>query len=132
MIVGPVIQNDLIITILRFRQHRIAVIAYVAKMYRMVLVPEKDQHQRILWRDTPEEPVKTFELLTVTYGMTLRSAGHKMLEEAGRRQWIYAPDYCSGGSRGFCIDDMLANTVPKAQQLMNEVIELTKTAGFIL
>ncbi|XP_062539144.1 uncharacterized protein LOC134207437 [Armigeres subalbatus] len=69
LMVGPVVQNDLISTILRFRLNRIAVTADVAKMYRMVRVQEEDQGlQRILWRDTPEEPVKTFELLTVTYG----------------------------------------------------------------
>ena len=38
-------------------------------MYRQVRIHEDDRKlQRILFRRSPEEPLKTFELLTVTYG----------------------------------------------------------------
>ncbi|XP_062701379.1 uncharacterized protein LOC134285171 [Aedes albopictus] len=136
LMVGPVVQNDLISTILRFRQHRIAVIADVAKMYRMVRVPEEDQHlQRILWRDTPEESVKTFELLTVTYGTA--SAPYlatRCLKKLGEDNGSTHPIAARVVQEDFYVDDMLsgADTVPKARQLMNEVIELTDTAGFTL
>ncbi|XP_062716443.1 uncharacterized protein LOC134291954 [Aedes albopictus] len=136
LMVGLVVQNDLISTILRFRQHRIAVIADVAKMYRMVRVPEEDQHlQRILWRDTPEESVKTFELLTVTYGTA--SAPYlatRCLKKLGEDSGYTHPIAARVVQEDFYVDDMLsgADTVPKARQLMNEVIELTDTAGFTL
>ncbi|XP_062703664.1 uncharacterized protein LOC134286109 [Aedes albopictus] len=136
LMVGPVVQNDLISTILRFRQHRIAVIADVAKMYRMVRVPEEDQHlQRILWRDTPEESVKTFELLTVTYGTA--SAPYlatRCLKKLGEDSGSTHPIAARVVQEDFYVDDMLsgADTVPKARQLMNKVIELTNTAGFTL
>lgn len=38
-------------------------------MYRQILVNSTDQHlQKIVWRQTPEEPIQTFQLSTVTYG----------------------------------------------------------------
>lgn len=46
LMVEPVVQNDLISTIFRFCQHRIALIADVAKIYRMFRVPEKDQQRK--------------------------------------------------------------------------------------
>ncbi|XP_058817089.1 uncharacterized protein LOC131680391 [Topomyia yanbarensis] len=69
LMVGPVVQEDLLSIIIRFRLHPIAVVADVEKMYRMVMVQPADQHlQRILWRDSVSEPVRVFQLTTVTYG----------------------------------------------------------------
>ncbi|XP_055527073.1 uncharacterized protein LOC129719703 [Wyeomyia smithii] len=69
LMVGPVVQEDLLSISIRFHLHRIAVVADVVKMYRMVKVHPHDQHlQRILWRNTPDEPIGTYELTTVTYG----------------------------------------------------------------
>ena len=43
--------------------------ADVVKMYGQVWVHPDDRClQRILWRKTPEQPVTTYELSTVTYG----------------------------------------------------------------
>ncbi|XP_055589123.1 uncharacterized protein LOC129741423 [Uranotaenia lowii] len=69
LMVGPTIQNDLLSIILRFRLHRYAICADIEKMYRMVMIQQPDQHlQRILWRDSPDEKIRTYELTTVTYG----------------------------------------------------------------
>lgn len=39
-------------------------------MYRQILIcPEDRLYQHILWRDFPEDDVKEFELMTVTYGL---------------------------------------------------------------
>lgn len=44
------------------------------KMYRQVLVSWKDcDQQRIFWRNSPSEKLKTYRLLTVTYGTTAAS-----------------------------------------------------------
>ncbi|XP_052742136.1 uncharacterized protein LOC128198001 [Bicyclus anynana] len=67
--VGPTVQDDLLSILLRFRQHKYIIIADVEKMYRQILVHPSDRHlQRIVWRDDPAEPLKAFELNTVTYG----------------------------------------------------------------
>lgn len=74
LLVGPTIQQDLFSIIVRFRTHQIALTADIAKMYRQVLVDEKDTNfQRILWRSHPHEWIKIYNLLTVTYGTAAAS-----------------------------------------------------------
>ncbi|XP_045783622.1 uncharacterized protein LOC123879758 [Maniola jurtina] len=67
--VGPTVQDDLLSILLRFRQHKFVILADVEKMYRQILVHPDDRYlQRIIWRDNPNQPLKAFELNTVTYG----------------------------------------------------------------
>ncbi|KAL0883544.1 hypothetical protein ABMA27_015698 [Loxostege sticticalis] len=67
--VGPVVQDDLFSILLRYRQHSFVVSADVEKMYRQILVDDKQRHlQLILWRDEPTDTIKIFQLNTVTYG----------------------------------------------------------------
>jgi len=43
-------------------------------MYRQILLDERQTSlQRIVWRDNPTEDIKTYELLTLTYGTTSAS-----------------------------------------------------------
>ncbi|XP_011860595.1 PREDICTED: uncharacterized protein LOC105557813, partial [Vollenhovia emeryi] len=69
LMVGPTIQDDLFSILARFRTFKYALTADIAKMYRQVLVdPSQTALQRILWRNSIDEPIRTFELMTVTYG----------------------------------------------------------------
>ncbi|XP_037959447.1 uncharacterized protein LOC119688857 [Teleopsis dalmanni] len=68
---GPPIQDLLLNLLLRFRQHRIAFTADVEKMFRQVKVDERHrQWQQILWRELSDQPIRTYQLATVTYGTT--------------------------------------------------------------
>ncbi|GFY10555.1 integrase catalytic domain-containing protein [Trichonephila clavipes] len=50
-------------------KHPYAFMADVMMMYRMMLIHESQPPLlRILWKESPEDPVKTFEIKTVTYG----------------------------------------------------------------
>jgi len=69
LFVGPVLQDNLIDIVMRFRFYPIAITADLQKMYRQVLVHQKDRDfQRILWRFSFDEPVREYRLNTVTYG----------------------------------------------------------------
>lgn len=69
LLVGPTVQDDLLSILLRFRQHKYVLVADVEKMYRQIAVHPEDRHlQRILWRSDPSQPLKIYELNTVTYG----------------------------------------------------------------
>ncbi|GFW53980.1 uncharacterized protein TNCV_1307851 [Trichonephila clavipes] len=66
---GGLVQNDLFRVMIKFREHPYAFTADVKMMYRMILIHESQQPLlRILWKESPEDPVKTFEMKTVTYG----------------------------------------------------------------
>jgi hypothetical protein len=68
--IGPIIQSSLFSILLRFRQHSYVVCADVEKMYRQILiVPSQRRLQKIFWRFSENEPIQSYELNTVTYGM---------------------------------------------------------------
>ncbi|XP_071578599.1 uncharacterized protein [Temnothorax nylanderi] len=69
LLIGPKLQRDLAAVILLWRQHQFVFTADIAKMYRQILIDNRDvDYQRILWRSSPSEPVADYRLLTVTYG----------------------------------------------------------------
>ena len=69
LLVGPTIKQDLYSIVIRFRTYQIAFTADIAKMYRQVRIHKDDRKlQQILWRRTAEEPCRTYELSTMTYG----------------------------------------------------------------
>ena len=58
LLVGPNVQQDRFSILLRFRVHNYVLIADIEKVYRQILVSDDDCHyQRILWRNSPLEPV---------------------------------------------------------------------------
>ncbi|XP_055917147.1 uncharacterized protein LOC129949607 [Eupeodes corollae] len=66
---GPLIQELLVNIIHRFRRFAVALSADVEKMFRQVLIDKRHrQWQQILWRESPTELLRTYQLNTVTYG----------------------------------------------------------------
>lgn len=65
---GPVIQEELVSIIARYRTHKYALSADVEKTYRQIRVAEKHQPlQQILWRSSPDDHIGEYCLQTVTY-----------------------------------------------------------------
>ncbi|XP_058456975.1 uncharacterized protein LOC131434325 [Malaya genurostris] len=136
LLVGPVVQQDLLSITLRFRSHKFALVADVAKMYRMVKVAEEDQPlQRILWRNAPNEPVKIYQLTTVTYGTA--SAPYlatKCLQRLGSEGTQSHPTAARVVANDFYVDDLLTGTdsIEEGVILASALIDLTNSAGFNL
>jgi len=64
---GPVIQDELVYILTRFRTHNYVISADIRKMYRQInIVKEHRDFQRILWRESKNDPIKTYTLNTVT------------------------------------------------------------------
>ena len=57
LLVGPTVHSTLVDVLLRFRHHRVPITADVSRMYRAVLLPERecDLH-RFVWRKHPDGP----------------------------------------------------------------------------
>ncbi|XP_046417532.1 uncharacterized protein LOC124178336 [Neodiprion fabricii] len=67
---GAKLQNDLADVITRWRRYAYVFTADIEKMYRQIGVhPDDWDLQRILWRNNPQDPVSTYQLCTVTYGL---------------------------------------------------------------
>lgn len=71
---GPKLQDDLITIFLRFRAKQFGVAADIKQMFRQVNVsPENWNHQRVLWRDSPNEKLCEYVITVICWGQT--SAG---------------------------------------------------------
>lgn len=70
MLAGPKLQTELPSVILKWRQSKYVYTADITKMYRQIRIDPCDaNYQKILWRTSPSDPVREFQLLTVTYGI---------------------------------------------------------------
>ncbi|XP_058456569.1 uncharacterized protein LOC131433966 [Malaya genurostris] len=136
LLVGPVVQDDLLSIILRFRTYPVALVADIEKMYRQVKLNTKDTpFQRILWRFNPQEPIQSYELLTVTYGLASSSflatrTLKQLAEDEGEAYPLGGPAL----RNNFYVDDFIAGaeSIEEAIKLQTEITELLSKGGFVL
>ncbi len=131
--VGGTVQPDLFTLLLRFRCNKIALKADIAKMYRQFMVHEDDQdYQRILFRESPDQPIQEYQLTTVTYGTAsapfaaTRCLNQLAIDEkerfAAAAEALLYQTY---------VDDLIASVASEeeAEELVHQLIGITKTAG---
>ncbi|XP_053968395.1 uncharacterized protein LOC128869820 [Anastrepha ludens] len=134
--VGPTLQNDLYILLLRFRLHRYTLTADIVKMYRQILVHKNDRKfQYILWRSTPHDEIRTYQLSTVTYGTV--SAPYLAVQSLNYIADAYESDYALGASTiktSFYVDDLLcgADTLAELSRIKYEVTDILRRGCFPL
>ncbi|GFW93044.1 integrase catalytic domain-containing protein [Trichonephila clavipes] len=133
---GGLVQEDLFSIMVRFRKHKYAFTTDIEKMFRMINIhPEQTCLQRILWKKGIGEPIKTYELTTVTYGtvsapyLATRTLKQLAMDEANNFP-LAAPVLLSD-----CyMDDILSGSesIEEVIGLQHQLIEMFKTAGMHL
>lgn len=133
---GPKLQNDLFVTLLRFRLFRYVVTGDIQKMYRQVYVTPDDANlQMILWRESPSDPLKSYRLTTVTYGT---ACGAYL---AIKTLYRLADDECERFPIGarllrecFYVDDAMfgSNDVNDLQESLTQLSSILKAGCFAL
>lgn len=136
LLTGPKLHKSLADIVCNFRLHKVAFTADISKMYRQIRIHPDDQpYQHIVWRRSPDLPIETFALQTVTYGtscapfLAIRTVrehaqveGHKYPRAAFvLKEDIYVDDVVSG-----------ADSVEGALQLYKDITELCASGGFPL
>ena len=136
LMVGPTIQDDLFSLLIRFRSHAIALKADISKMYRQFKVHDQDRDfQRILWRESPEQPLEDYRLITLTYGTApapyLATRCLKQLAEDESAKFPLAAPVLSSD---FYVDDLMSgeSTPERAIQLQQQLCALVKSGGMEL
>lgn len=135
---GPNLQQDLMSLILKWRQYPCAFTADIEKMYRQIRISDHHQkYQKVLWRNSPNEKLREYQLTTVTYGtkaapflamMTLRQLakdeGHKYLSSRAPKAL----------QEEFYMDDLVSGTftLQQGKQLQTDLIDLLQSGGFNL
>lgn len=67
---GTIKQDDLANILLRFRSYKYVINADIEKMYRMIYINPLQQHlQCILWRENQFDPLTTYKLTTLSFGL---------------------------------------------------------------
>lgn len=134
--VGPNLQDDLFDIVMRLRQHKYALAADVIKMYRQIeVVDEHRKYQQILWRWCKEEPIRVFNLNTVTYGMSSSSfIAIRCLQEAAHQLKEQYPHPSKVVLNDFYVDDLLTGTdsIPELKSLKDGIIRVLSSAQFVL
>ncbi|XP_024893013.1 uncharacterized protein LOC112468186 [Temnothorax curvispinosus] len=136
LLTGPVIQQDLMSILVRFRTFRYAFVADIIKMYRQILIhPSQTRYQRILWRDDRTADVETYELTTVTYGTSSASfIATRCLKQLAETYHGKYPVAASHVRRDFYMDDLLtgADSIAQAKKARDEIIQLLREGSFEL
>ncbi|XP_055584795.1 uncharacterized protein LOC129737660 [Uranotaenia lowii] len=134
LMVGAVIQDDLRSIILRTRINPVLLIADIQKMYRQILVDERDTPlQRILWRSSPNEPVSTFELKTVTYGTASAPfLATRTLQQLADDEKADFPLGAAILKRDVYVDDLVTSgrTPEELAEVRNQLDQLCRRGGF--
>ncbi|XP_026732804.1 uncharacterized protein LOC113497449 [Trichoplusia ni] len=113
LMVGPKLQQDLRHILMRWRSHRICIVADIVKMFRMVKVNSEDtDFQRIVWRPQANEPLQHFKLLRVTFGTACAPyLAVKTLQRLADEEHARFPTASSITKRDFYIDDLLTGCI---------------------
>ncbi|XP_029172429.1 uncharacterized protein LOC114941586 [Nylanderia fulva] len=136
LMIGPKLQTDLPSILTRWRQFRYVYTADIAKMYRQILVDQRDtDYQRILWRSDVDAPIEDYQLQTVTYGtasapyLAIRVLNQLALDDGHDfpaavpvlQQHTYVDDCVFG-----------ADDIPLARKTKDQLVSLLNRAGFQL
>jgi transposase InsO family protein len=136
LLVGPKLQQDLFCILIRFRIHKIIITADIKKMYRQIqLHSDHRKYQQIFWRNTPDEPIKTYQLHTVTYGFASSSfLAARCLQELASAEEKSHPKAAEVILRDFYVDDLItgADTVENANAIFKEINTILNKGGFEL
>lgn len=135
-LVGPSVQNDLPSIFVNFRSHRFAFTVDIPKMYRQVAVHKDDRsYQRIVFRENRNEPLKTYDLNTVTYGLAsspflATMSLYQLTEDEGYRYPLALK-----AVKKSCydvLDDVLvgANSISEVIELKNQISSLLESGCF--
>jgi hypothetical protein len=133
---GPRVQQELFHILLRFRTFPVAVCADAEKMFRQIRVhPDDADLQRILWRNSPSEPIETYRLVTVSYGtasapyLSTRVLRQLALDE--KTNFPLASRVCL---RDFYVDDLMSgeSSELKAEELTSQLSKMMLRGGFRL
>lgn len=129
---GPTVQEDIFSILVRFRKHQYVITADIEKMFRQIMIAPEDRHlQRILWRANPSEMLRTYNLLTITYGTTPASfMATQCLVTLAEDIEKENPKLAEVINRDFYMDDLMTgcDTVEECMQLQRHITVILESA----
>ncbi|GFQ75654.1 uncharacterized protein TNCT_164001 [Trichonephila clavata] len=114
--------------------HKMAITTDIEKMYRQITLHDSD-FQRIVWHNSPFEPIQDFRLTRIAYGTA--SAPYlaiKCLQQLALNESNNFPLASKAALKDFYVDDLMsgANSLSEALKLQNQLTQMVSSAGLVL
>lgn len=136
LLAGPKLQSEITSVLLQWRRYAYVYSADIAQMYRQIRIDSRDlNYQRILWKSSPSEEPRDYQLLTVTYVMSCAPfLGLRVLKQLMTDEGYYFPLAVAVLQDNSYVDDILfgANDTNTSQQTRDQLISLLRRGGFEL
>ena len=136
LLVGPTVHPRLIDVLLKFRSHHIALTADVSKMYRAIQLVEEDKDLHcFVWRSSPQDTIKDYQMTRVTFGVAASSfAANMAVKQNAQDLAVEYPLAAQTVENSFYVDDCLtgADNVETAVILHKQLCDLFTRGGFLL
>ena len=136
LMVGPTVHPQLVNVLLRFRMHRIALVADVSKMYRAIELPPADRDlHRFVWRNAPGDTLKDYRMTRVTFGVSSSSFAANMCVKQNAKDFaLKYPIAAKIVDDSFYVDDCLAgaDSVEQGIEVHGQLQGLFSEAEFLL
>ncbi|XP_029166208.1 uncharacterized protein LOC114937014 [Nylanderia fulva] len=120
----------------RWRRHKYVIVADIEKMYQQILVHPEDQDlQRILWRNSPGEPAQEYKLTTVTYGLSCAPyLAMRTLQQLAEDERANFPLGAAALREDSYVDDVLtgADSLEDSISIRRKLTQLCMAGGFPL
>ncbi|XP_066933420.1 uncharacterized protein [Clytia hemisphaerica] len=136
---GPDLLNSLLGVLLRFRRHRVAVVADIEAMFCQVRFKKADMDaNRFLWRDDPKshKPPDHYKLIVHIFGLTDSpcAATYALQRAAIDQANDYPPEVIKAVLRNLYVDDLLMSysNATSVKETSHGVISLLNNKGFNL
>ncbi|XP_063920800.1 uncharacterized protein LOC135135633 [Zophobas morio] len=136
LLIGPNLQQELFLILLKFRTYKYVISADIEKMYRQIFLTENHQQfQRIFWRENVSDPLQIYQLKTVTYGTA--SAPYlamRCLKQLALENMNVLPVAASNILNNFYMDDLIcgSSTLEEALALRDDIIQILNQGNFKL
>ena len=136
LLVGPTVHSSLVDVLLRFRQHRVALVADVSRMYRAIALTDADKDlHRFVWRSSPSDSLKDYRMTRVTFGVSASSFVSNMcVKQNALDLSMEFPLAARAVEDSFYVDDGLtgADSIEEAIDLHSQLQGLFDRGGFLL
>ncbi|XP_014675991.1 PREDICTED: uncharacterized protein LOC106815968 [Priapulus caudatus] len=131
---GNNMNSNLFEVALRFREYEVGVIADISKMFQAVKVhPDDARFHRYIFRERPEDPIRVYELTTVTFGdKPSPAAAIIALRHVAKENAPNDPDVQRVIADQFYVDDLTDSerTVEKTRRLQENLTATLGSGGF--
>lgn len=105
--VGPTVQPESFDILSRFREYRYVFIEDITKIYRQIWIEPSQRDLRILWREDSSQPLKHYQLNTVTFSTACASSiATRCLVQTAMDNEAHCPAAAAAIRNCFYVDDL--------------------------